>query len=53
MQTYEDLGLFDVVGEFTIYINKRRPEVDAVADEFAARHKAIRIMGTAENVGIL
>ena len=36
-----------------IYINKRKPEVDAVAEDFAKRHKSIRIMGTSENVGIL
>ena len=51
--TYEKWGLFDVVGEFTIYINKRTPEVNAVAEEYALRHSNIRIMGTAENVGIL
>ena len=53
MATYEKFGLFDVLGEFTIYINKRTPEVEAVAEEYAARHKCIRVMGTAENVGIL
>jgi len=53
METYETFGLFDVLSEFTIYINKRRPEVEIVAQEFAKRHSCIRIMGTEENVGIL
>ena len=53
MATYEALGLFDVIGEFTVYINKRTEAVDAVAADFARRHKNIRVMGSVENVGIL
>ncbi len=53
MATYEALGLFDVIGEFMIYINKRTPAVDAVAADFASRHPTIRVMGSVENVGIL
>ena len=53
MTTYEALGLFDVFGEFMIYINKRTPATDEVAAEFASRHANIRVMGSEENIGIL
>lgn len=53
MTTYEKLGLFDVMDEFLIYINKRRPEVDAVAEEFRAKYpNVIKVMGDSENHGI-
>jgi len=53
MNTYEKYGLFDVMDEFLIYINKRRPEVDAVADEFKKKYPdKIKVMGDAENHGI-
>lgn len=53
METYEKLGFFDVVEEFLIYINKRRPEVDAVADEWKAKYPSIiKVMGDAQNYGI-
>jgi hypothetical protein len=53
METYERWGMFDVFGEFLIYINKRTPAVDDVAKEFAARHPNIKVMGSEENIGIL
>lgn len=40
MDTYEKLGMFEVMDEFLIYINKRRPEVDAVAESFRAKYPA-------------
>ena len=51
--TYEEMGLFDVVPEFMIYANKRTPEIDAAIAPFAAKHKNIRVMGDADNHGIL
>jgi hypothetical protein len=53
MLTYKALGLFDVAIEFLIYANKRRPEIDAVAEEFRREYPdVIRVMGDAENHGI-
>jgi hypothetical protein len=53
MLTYKALGLFDVAIEFLIYANKRRPEIDAVAEEFRREFPdVIRVMGDAENHGI-
>jgi len=54
MKTYEALGLFDVVGEFLIYMNKRRPEMEAVAQIYKDKHPDIvRVLGDSENYGIL
>jgi hypothetical protein len=53
MVTYEELGLFDIAIEFLIYINKRTPEVDAVAEEFRIKYPGIiKVMGDAFNHGI-
>jgi hypothetical protein len=53
MATYEALGLFDVVSEFLIYINKRRPEVDEVAAPYVAKYPGkVKVMGDAANYGI-
>ena len=53
MVTYENLGLFDISQEFLIYINKRTPEVDEVAEEFRKKHPSIiKVMGDAFNHGI-
>lgn len=52
LATYEKLGLFEVFSEFLVYVNKRRPEVDAVLDPYVAKYKSVKVMGDANNYGI-
>lgn len=53
LATYEKWGLFEVVAEFLVYINKRRPEVDDVIKPYVDRYpNKIRVMGDAHNYGI-
>jgi hypothetical protein len=53
LATYEANGLFDLVAEFLIYINKRRPEIDDAIAPYARRHANIRVLGDELNHGIL
>jgi len=44
------MGLFDVVGEFLIYVNKRRPEVDVELDPYVKKYPGkVRVMGDDKN----
>lgn len=53
LATYEAMGLFDVVGEFLIYVNKRRPEVDVELDPYVKKYPGkVRVMGDDKNYGI-
>lgn len=53
LATYEANGFFDLVPEFMIYINKRRPEIDAAIEPYLKRHANIRVLGDETNYGIL
>jgi hypothetical protein len=53
LATYEANGLLDLIPEFIIYVNKRTPEIDAVIAPHLARHPNIKVLGDANNYGIL
>ena len=53
LATYEAMGLFDVVGEFLVYVNKRRPEVDEVLEPYVQKYPGkVKVLGDAQNHGI-
>lgn len=53
LATYEALGLFDVVDEFLVYVNKRTPPVDEVLAPYAKKYAPrFKVMGDAHNYGI-
>jgi len=53
LATYEANGLLDLIPEFIIYVNKRTPEIDAVIAPHLAKHANIKVLGDANNYGIL
>ena len=53
LATYEANGFFDVVPEFTVYANKRTPEIDAELAPYVKKYAPkFRVLGDATNVGI-
>ena len=53
LATYEAMGLFDVVSEFLVYVNKRRPEVDIELEPYVKKYPGVvRVMGDEHNYGI-
>jgi hypothetical protein len=54
LATYEANGLFGLTNEFLIYVNGRKPEIDAEIAPYVKKYpKTVRIMGDAGNHGIL
>ena len=53
LETYEKGGLFDLVTDFMVYVNKRRPEIDEVLKPYLDKYGAkFRVLGDANNYGI-
>jgi hypothetical protein len=53
LATYEKWGFFQVVTDFMVYINNRRPEIDEALKPYLEKYpKIIRVMGDVNNYGI-
>ena len=53
LQSYEKNGLLSGVSEFMVWMNKRDARLNDLLAPWAARFPAIRLMGNAENHGIV
>jgi hypothetical protein len=53
MKSYEEMGLFPLIEEFIVFINGRRPDVEAVVTPYMDKYPGkFKIMGERENKGI-
>jgi hypothetical protein len=53
METYSELGLFDVLDEFIIFMNGRNAALEAIVAPYAAKHPGLfKLIGNETNIGI-
>ena len=53
MASYEKYGMFDILDEFIVFINNRRPDVESVVEPYVKKYGSkIRVLGDAQNHGI-
>lgn len=54
LATYEEHGLFDVIPEFILFINKRNQEIEKIVEPYVKKYgrKKFRVLGSRENLGI-
>ena len=53
LDTYERHGLFEGLDEMIIYMNAKDSALEAALQPYVEKHRALRTLGSTENVGIL